>query len=120
MRELVRILRAVPRVLRGLLRVGWTLAWLLLVTPWIAGALIAEGLKRLRRIVRVLAALRFATSRTMRCPLGHDSQMLGVFECRTCGSLFAGWAFQACPICRSSCGWVNCEHCGFAIRNPFV
>jgi hypothetical protein len=43
-----------------------------------------------------------------------------VFECRGCGGLFAGWVFGPCPICGAHCGYTTCEHCGMAIRNPFV
>lgn len=91
-----------------------------LIAPWICGALIRRGVRAFRAAARFALALRLVRARELSCPQGHRSLLLGVFECRTCGALFAGWVFGACPTCGESCGYVSCEHCGLAVRNPFV
>lgn len=103
-------------ILRFLLRVLW---WGL-VLPWLALALLRAGVREVESIMRGLLALRVAFAHELRCPRGHRSELRGVFECRGCGGLFAGWAFQACPTCGSACGHIACEHCGLAIRNPLI
>ena len=96
------------------------IAWALLVAPWFLGAL-AYGLGRnSRELVATLTRFRYAFPQSLRCPNGHESSLYGMFECRGCGGLFAGWAFDRCPICGDSCGYVACEHCGLAVTNPFL
>ena len=95
------------------------LIWTLLVAPWILiaiGFAIARVAFALRNGLR---RLRFASAARMICPRGHRTELYGIFECR-CGALFAGWAFGRCPICRESCGYVPCEHCSLAVKNPLL
>lgn len=109
--------------LRLLVRVvlRWTifvLEWLL-VAPWLAGAFIVAALDAIANARRAFRAGQAAFADTVRCPRGHRSELHGIFECR-CGALFAGWAFERCPVCAESCGWIGCEHCGLAVRNPVI
>ena len=103
-----------------IIRVFFALVWAWLVAPWVALAVAGGVVHFVWRAMRAASSLRYALSETLRCPAGHTSELQGVFECRSCGSLFAGWAFQACPTCGESCGYVSCEHCGLAVRNPFL
>ncbi len=105
--------RTIGRVIAAL-----ALIWLL--SPWVCLSAVAALVHLGWRTARAALSLRFVFASTLRCPAGHASELKGVFECRTCGSLFAGWAFQPCPVCRESCGYVPCEHCGLAVRNPFL
>lgn len=91
-----------------------------LVEPWVLFALVRALAGRLDRLVHGLLALRFAFADRLRCPRGHLSELRGIFECRGCGGLFAGWAFEECPVCGASCGHVACERCGMAVRNPLL
>jgi hypothetical protein len=103
-------------ILRALAKVGYTM----LVGPWVLASLARAACQRLDSMIRLAAALPHAMRPDIRCPRGHRSETRGVFECRGCGGLFAGWVFQACPICGSSCGHISCEHCGLSIPNPFL
>ena len=105
---------------RLVLRITFRLLWWTLVLPWLALALFRAGGRRLEGQVRGLLALRVAFDRHARCPRGHRSELRGLWECRGCGGLFPGSAFQACPVCGSACGHIACERCGLAIRNPLA
>lgn len=103
-------------------RIAVRVLWWALVLPWLAFAVLRAGARKAEANVRGLLALRVAFDRHARCARGHRSDLRGVWECRGCGGLFAGWAFQACPTCGSTCGHVACvrEGCGLAIRNPLA
>lgn len=107
-------------LMKLILRVLMKLAYTLLIAPWVLCSLIGAGFRRVDSAVRVAHALPYVTATHIACPRGHRSSLRGIFECRGCGSLFAGWVFQACPVCRSSCGHTTCEHCGLSIRNPLI
>ena len=104
---------------RAILR--WTLLALewLLVLPWVLAAVFVAMRDAISNARRAFRAGQAAFVDTVRCPRGHRSELHGVFECR-CGALFAGWAFEQCPVCAESCGWITCEHCGLAVRNPII
>jgi hypothetical protein len=104
---------------RTVARLAWSLGVLCLVAPWIAVAIVAAAARIVRAGVQAFRAARAALADSARCPRGHRSDLHGVFECR-CGALFAGWAFEKCPVCNESCGYVSCEHCGLAVRNPVL
>lgn len=90
-----------------------------LVAPWVLVAVLAAACRVVYRARRAYRAGRVALADTATCPRGHRSDLHGVFDCR-CGALFAGWAFEACPVCGESCGFVPCERCGLSIRNPLI
>lgn len=53
-----------------------------------------------------------------RCPRGHATPLLGVYEC-ACGSIHEGHVFQQpCRVCSETCGWTPCLECGLPIQNP--
>lgn len=110
----------VLRLLRTALRVTWLILWISLIAPWVVLSAIRNTVDRLRRLVWLIRAVPRAASDTLPCPRGHASGLLGVFECRGCGGLYAGHAFQRCPICGSNAGHIMCEHCGLTIQNPMV
>ena len=111
--ELLRLIRTVLRVLRITVLVVF-------VAPWVVLGLLGAMLNRIGALVTDFRILRLALESHLPCPHGHRSALHGVFECRGCGGLFAGWVFGSCPICGAHCGYTTCEHCGMAIRNPFV
>lgn len=110
----------VSHLFRVVLRFVRPLLWLFFVTPWILLGLIRHVVLRFRESKRQFRLLRLATATHLICPFGHRSALNGVFECRTCGVLFAGFAFQRCPNCSTSCGYTTCEHCGMSLRNPWL
>jgi hypothetical protein len=91
----------------------------LLVAPWILLAVVSMACRQVRAARRAYRAGRVALADNARCPRGHLSELHGVFECR-CGALFAGWAFEECPVCSESCGYVPCVRCGLSVRNPLI
>ncbi len=100
--------------------IGTTL-WVALVAPWVTLAILRICILNSGLVLRVLRQLRPVFATHLHCPSHHRSALHGVFECRACGSLFGGWAFQRCPICGDvSVGYVACEHCGMAVKNPFL
>jgi len=107
------IFRLLVRVARAAVLVLLLAPWVTLVLTWHASRQLVAGLRSLRKVRLVLTT-------KLTCPQGHASVLLGMFECRSCGALFAGHAFQHCPVCGTSCGYVPCEHCGMAVRNPFL
>jgi hypothetical protein len=107
-------------ILRLTVRICASIFYALFIGPWVALSAGMSLVNRVDRYTRMLTALRSTASSQGRCPRGCRSELRGVWECRACGSLFAGFAFQACPVCSSTCGHIACEHCGLAIRNPFV
>ncbi|MFI5297842.1 MAG: hypothetical protein ACHREM_07050 [Polyangiales bacterium] len=96
--------------------------WWALVLPWLALAVLRALVRKFEAFAHLIASLHFVFTEQVQCPRGHQAELHGVFECRTCGGLFAGWAFQICPICQGACGHVSCAHenCGLSIRNPLV
>jgi hypothetical protein len=101
----------------ALLRVA---AQVVLLFPWILLALFAFGWRSVNRFIRQAIGLKRALTDDVRCARGHRVELRGEFECRSCGGLFAGWAYQHCPICGAACGHVACDRCGLAVRNPLV
>src|SRR5277367_989966 len=100
-------------ILRLTLRVLAKLGYVFLIAPWAIASLLAAGFRRVDAAARVAGALPRVTASYVLCPRGHRSATLGMWECRGCGGLFAGWAFQACPICSApGAGHIACEHCG--------
>lgn len=106
--------------LGGLLRMAWLCCWVALIVPWVVIGVLQAAFIRARRLAWILRAVPRAAGDALPCPRGHASELLGVFECRGCGGLYAGHAFQRCPICGSSAGHIMCEHCGLTIRNPMT
>lgn len=117
---MMQMLNTGLRSLRSVFRFLLFAAWVALITPWVVASVVRAGVQRLARALHVILAVPRAASDVLPCPRGHASELLGVFECRGCGGLFAGHAFQRCPICRSTAGHVMCEHCGLTIRNPMM
>jgi hypothetical protein len=105
---------------RKIVTIGFKVLGWLLVAPWIVLELVLRAVGAVRGVARGMVRLPLARATHARCPRGHASNLQGVFECRGCGALYAGYAFGPCPVCSSSAGYVNCEHCGFPIRNPFL
>lgn len=116
----MNLLATLQRAATVALRLSVRLAWAMLVAPWVIGALAIAGVRYVRRIAWLVTAVPRAAKDSLPCPRGHASELLGVFECRGCGGLYAGHAFQRCPICGSSAGHVMCEHCGLTVRNPMT
>lgn len=108
--------------IRTVLRSALRLVWWGLVLPWIALALLHIVLRRAEATFCLPLAYRTLFDHHGCCPRGHRTELRGVWECRGCGGLFAGIAFQACPVCGSGCGHIPCDEpgCGLAIRNPMV
>jgi hypothetical protein len=104
---------------RTVARITLALLAATLIAPWIVFSFVAAGVRVVYSTVRGYRAARAALIQHALCPRGHRSDLLGVFECR-CGALFAGWAFERCPVCYESCGYVSCEHCGLSVRNPVL
>lgn len=92
---------------------GTTLKWM----AWVAGT-IALGVLALWRAARLARTWGVLTGDSARCPRGHRNSMVGVWECRSCGSKFDGWAFQPCPICKATAHFVACQRCGLSIKSP--
>lgn len=109
-----------PFSLHAVLRLVKTVAFVVLVAPWVVLALARAAFVKVDKFVRMLLSVRNALDDHAICQAGHRSGLHGVFECRGCGALFAGYAFAECPVCRESCGFIQCEHCGLAIRNPLL
>lgn len=106
--------------LGGLLRACSKILLAVLVAPWLVGAVVWRLARALAHVARSALLLRYLAVTHVRCPRGHQSALHGVFECRSCGALFAGWAFQQCPVCQTTCGHIACEHCGLSVRNPLL
>lgn len=104
---------------RPVLRATWQCLFLALVMPWIVLAALRLALRVAGAAVQGFRAGKAAAVSELVCPRGHRSQLHGIFECR-CGALFAGWAFESCPICHEGCGYVTCEACGLAVKNPII
>lgn len=109
--------------LRPVVRIAWrTSVWCVVwahLAPWVALAALGVVLRTTIGAAQGFHAGRAAAVSNLPCPRGHRSELHGIFECR-CGALFAGWAFENCPICHEGCGYVTCEHCGLAVKNPIV
>jgi hypothetical protein len=109
--------------IRPSLRVAWRITALslfaALVGPWILFATIRLVVRTVYAGIQGFRAGKAAAVTHLPCPRGHRSELHGIFECR-CGALFAGWAFESCPVCHEGCGYVTCEHCGLAVKNPIV
>jgi len=103
MRELGMALRAAATVFR------WCI--------WILGTALL-GILALRRATRVAWGWDAIVGESARCPRGHRNVLVGVWECRSCGSVFEGWAFRPCPVCGESAHYVSCERCGLSIKSP--
>lgn len=91
-----------------------------LIAPYVALALVFHVARKWRGSMRLIPLARLATASHLRCPRGHASALHGIWECRGCGGLFAGYAFGRCAVCGAGAGHVACEHCGLAVRNPFL
>ncbi len=101
-------LRTAWRSLMTTLRVcGWTLAT------------VALGVGAIRAGARLLVRWQSITGNEARCPRGHVTATVGVWQC-SCGATFEGWAFRPCPVCRESAGWIPCATCGLPIRSPIL
>ena len=115
--------RAFAILLRSLRLLICALMWAsyaALLAPWITLAICVWTARKAVALRRTFTSLRFAFVRELRCPAGHRTSLVGIYECRGCGGLFAGYAFDRCPTCGESCGYVPCEHCGLAVRNPLI
>ncbi len=98
----------------------WFVVRAAFIAPWVVLSIVLAAARRFEGAVLGLVALKRVLRGDIRCPQAHRTELRGVFECRSCGGLFAGWAFQRCPICGTSCGHVPCERCGMAVRNPLI
>ena len=104
----MRELKTALRLLQAILGFVWWCAvtvWLGVTTLWRAGVLLS-------RFTTITAQVRL-------CPRGHDVPVYGLFEC-ACGSRIEGWAFEPCPICRETAGYLPCPICGLPVRNPLL
>lgn len=108
------------RVLKVAIRMTIWTAYIALLAPWVTLAIVVHTARKMIALRRMLAVLRFTFARDLPCPAGHWNSLHGVYECRGCGSLFAGYAFDHCPTCGESCGHIPCERCGLAVRNPLL
>lgn len=96
------------------------LLFVVLVAPWVTLSVVAAVVRSLERAARSIRAAKHSLDTHATCPAGHSSALHGTFECRSCGALYAGFAFAECPVCGETCGHIQCEHCGLGIRNPLV
>ena len=112
--------KTTARVLGVILRLSLRVATVALIAPWVIFALLRRYWRACSNLAGFLLGLRATFASHLRCPRGHLSSLHGVWECRTCGALFAGWAFQYCRVCGQSCGYVTCEHCGLAVKSPLM
>jgi len=112
--------KTTARVLSVMLRLLLRAAVVALITPWVIFALLRRYGRACSNLASLLVGLRATFTSHVHCPRGHLSVLHGVWECKTCSALFAGWAFQYCPVCGQSCGYVTCERCGLAVRNPML
>lgn len=92
----------------------------MLLCPWIAVALVGAACASAVGLARRALGLKRALTDDVRCRRRHRVELRGEWECRGCGGLFAGWAFQRCPICGTECGHVPCDRCGLGVQNPLV
>lgn len=86
------------------------------VSGWCLAAL-THGVRLTWRAWRVVNRFHLRLRETLPCPRGHLAPVYGTWACG-CGASFDGYAFDPCPICRRSCGWVPCPICQLPVRNP--
>lgn len=105
---------------KTIFRLTGKLLFVAIVAPWVALSIGAAVVRFLERAAQSIRAAKHSLDTHATCPAGHASALHGTFECRSCGALFAGFAFAECPVCSEICGYVQCERCGLAIRNPLA
>lgn len=114
------VVRMLARLIRTTFRTTCWLVYVALLTPWVVVALAGLLTRKVTALRRFMVSIQHTFDHELLCPAGHPNSLHGIFECRGCGSLFAGYAFGRCPSCGDSCGYIPCEHCGLAVRNPFL
>lgn len=66
------------------------------------------------RIARRARSLPAALASTLLCPLGHENDATGRFECLDCKATYMGWVGR-CGHCGAGASYVACSTCGCAI-----
>jgi hypothetical protein len=54
---------------------------------------------------------------TVRCSRGHDVELVGGWQCPSCGIVFEGHGFGQCPLDGARAAYVQCA-CGTSVFNP--
>lgn len=68
---------------------------------------------------RLAGALTVMRSDQLPClGCGNAVSLVGRFQCGRCNYVFDGYAFTACPVCRSIPPYIPCTRCGVSLRNP--
>lgn len=91
------------------------LGLVLLEAPWWMAWLVYTSVMLMLRAMSGLNAVKRAARDSLPCPAGHDSALVGRWECR-CGYVFVGHAFEPCGSCGEVAGWITCERCGLGVR----
>lgn len=116
--------KIVRPLVKGLAKVTWGLT----KATWEVGSTAAEatfwaghvGKNAVVKSVDLYRACRTMTTDALVCPKGHTIPTTGVFECRACGFVYQGSAFQCQnPECRATTSYLNCPECHLSVRNPF-
>ena len=98
-----------PRSLRVVLRAAFALAKL---------PILAAG-RLFRLTLRLAGALTLMRSDELTCAgCGNAVSLVGRYQCGRCNCVFDGYAFRACPVCKSIPPYVPCIRCGVSLRNP--
>ena len=95
------------------LRVGARWALVLAQAPFV----VAKQLYRFtRRLAGALTLMRWDQLPCTGC--GNAVSLVGRFQCGRCNCVFDGYAFRACPVCKSIPPYLPCARCGVSLRNP--
>jgi hypothetical protein len=65
-----------------------------------------------------LLRLGGGSTKSLRCPRGHEVPVFNVFSCGTCKAAFEGSFLDPCPTCGAEAGWTPCPRCGLSVSNP--
>jgi hypothetical protein len=100
-------------LLRIALRVVRRAAGVLLKAP------LALSRQLYRFVLRLSGALTLIAVHELPCSgCGQAVSLVGRFQCGRCNCVFDGYAFRACPVCRSIPPYIPCTQCGVSLRNP--
>jgi len=88
------------------------------IALWCGGT-VWLGVSMIWRTGVLLSRFKALTDQVLFCPRGHEVPVYGIWDCH-CGSRVEGWAFAPCLICRETAGYVPCQICGLAVRNPLL
>lgn len=68
---------------------------------------------------RLAGALTLIKSDELQCSgCGNAVSLVGRYQCGRCNCVFDGYAFRACPVCKSIPPYLPCTRCGVSLRNP--